>query len=191
MNEADETATAIERHPKAEDIFKTLEENPGLSPEEAIRALEEEEIEAEAENIDEAAEMEVEAQLGIALIDIVKKTLTPTASAAGNATKTGWEIIQDGGKHTEKLVKRTIEDEIKGAKAKVKIGKIKYVEADSGNISHGTAYWDVTLKGTEEELQKVTGDDKLLYWDWTNEDAFGTGKENEWILRNDQSKCWV
>ena len=38
---------------------------------------------------------------------------------------------------------------------------------DSQNITHGVAYFKVTLEGTEHALRKVTGSDKLFEFDWS------------------------
>lgn len=43
---------------------------------------------------------------------------------------------------------------------------IKYAEMDSYNMSHGTAYFEVTLKGTESQLKKVAGPDLGIFYDW-------------------------
>lgn len=48
----------------------------------------------------------------------------------------------------------------------VKIEKIEHLFNDSSNIVHGMAYFKVELSGTENDLKKISGFDKLIIYDW-------------------------
>ncbi|MBI3518049.1 MAG: DNA adenine methylase [Bacteroidetes bacterium] len=51
-------------------------------------------------------------------------------------------------------------------KVKAKIKSLHFYYNDSDNISHGVSYFNVELEGTETELKKIAGEDKLFYCEW-------------------------
>jgi len=85
----------------------------------------------------------------------------------GNATGIGY-------------VDDALKKDIKSVKANVKVDKIEFVETDSSNISHAGAYYAITLSGTEEELNKIAGEEGAVYYDWEDNenDTEWSGKYN-------------
>jgi hypothetical protein len=51
-------------------------------------------------------------------------------------------------------------------KEKIELVSLEYSYSDSCNISHGIAYFNAELKGNEQDLRKITGEDGLFYYEW-------------------------
>ena len=65
-------------------------------------------------------------------------------------------------------VKKIIKEIICKKKFKIQIKELNFDYNDSDNLSHGVSYFKVKLKGTENELKKVAGEDKICFFDWEN-----------------------
>ena len=72
-----------------------------------------------------------------------------------------------------KVVNRKIRiifrDIISKKKAKVLLKGLTFLYNDSDNFSHGSSYFEVILRGTEQEIKKIAGDDKICTFDWNDE----------------------
>ncbi len=55
---------------------------------------------------------------------------------------------------------------IKRKKFSVNIEKIEFDYCDSERIERGVAYFNAILTGTEKELRKVAGEDRIFFFDW-------------------------
>lgn len=51
-------------------------------------------------------------------------------------------------------------------RSEAEITHLKFDYNDSDNLSHGAAYFKVKLQGTEKELRKIAGEDKVFEYDW-------------------------
>lgn len=75
-------------------------------------------------------------------------------------------LVDDNKEKISAEAKVVVGDFLKRENSQVKIKKITHSFIDSANVSHGMAYFRVELRGTEEELKKVAGEDKLFIYDW-------------------------
>src|SRR5207249_4891457 len=55
---------------------------------------------------------------------------------------------------------------IKKKKMEVKIKKMEFDYCDDDRIERGTAYFNVRLKGTEKQLRKIAGENRVCFFDW-------------------------
>jgi hypothetical protein len=63
-------------------------------------------------------------------------------------------------------IKKVIKRIFRFQKSSVRLRTLKFAYNDSDNISHGIAYFKVTLRGTGRELRKVAGENKIFMFDW-------------------------
>ena len=54
-------------------------------------------------------------------------------------------------------------------KVEVKLKNLEHYYNDSQNLTHGVAYFKVTLEGTENALRKIAGSNKLFVFDWPHQ----------------------
>jgi len=63
-------------------------------------------------------------------------------------------------------IKKVIKEIICRKKLNIKIKRILFFYNDSDNYSHGASYFKIKLRGTERELKKIAGEDKICFYDW-------------------------
>ncbi|MFA6925233.1 MAG: hypothetical protein WC223_13390 [Bacteroidales bacterium] len=76
------------------------------------------------------------------------------------------DILNKNPEIANKKVKENIKRIIRNSKVNVKLKKVKFSYNDSDNFSHGVSYFDVKLKGTEKELKRIAGEDKIFLFNW-------------------------
>ncbi|MBL7910091.1 MAG: hypothetical protein JNJ41_03405 [Bacteroidia bacterium] len=83
------------------------------------------------------------------------------------------EAIRAHKSEAERWVKKLAEAQIKKAEAKVKLDAVYFMsnddEEEEDENEGGFSYYDLRLSGTENELRKVAGKDKDLYYEWSAE----------------------
>lgn len=92
-------------------------------------------------------------------------------------------------KKAEIAVKKMTSNHLQEAEVDVTITKVEFKEMDSDNLNHGAAYFEVTLKGSKAELEKIAGDDLLFIYDWENPSVEGlsNNSKHNLTLRNNVS----
>ena len=74
-------------------------------------------------------------------------------------------------------VKKIIKEIICKKKWNIKLKDLKFDYNDSDNFSHGASYFNMKLKGTEIELKKIAGEDKICFFDWKeNKESIDSAK---------------
>ncbi len=63
-------------------------------------------------------------------------------------------------------VNRIVKKVILEKKSAAILKELKFEYNDSDKIIYGAAYFNVTLKGTEKELKKIAGENKMFSFDW-------------------------
>ena len=63
-------------------------------------------------------------------------------------------------------VKKIIKEIICKKKWNIKLKDLKFDYNDSDNFSHGASYFNVNLKGSEKELKKIAGENRICFFDW-------------------------
>ncbi len=74
-------------------------------------------------------------------------------------------------KNPEKVnqtVKRITRGVLRIINPNVRLKQIKFSYYDSVKFIYGSAYFDAKLRGTEKELRKVAGVNKIFQYDWEN-----------------------
>ncbi len=90
------------------------------------------------------------------------------------------EAIRANKTEAENWVKKLAEAEIKRAQAKAKVEAVYFMSNDDeeDEESDNCSYYDLRISGLENELRKVAGKDKNLYYVWKDEeDVSGTKKK--------------
>ena len=64
------------------------------------------------------------------------------------------------------LVSKIVNDFMILNSSDIKVVSIKFSYCDSKNITHGSAVFEVVLKGKEKSLRRIAGEDGFLYFDW-------------------------
>jgi len=64
------------------------------------------------------------------------------------------------------IVRKIINEILKKKKTEVKLKELKFDYNDSDNFSHGASYFKITLRGTKKGLRKISGENKLFFFDW-------------------------
>jgi hypothetical protein len=105
-------------------------------------------------------DVSITGEYSISLADLVKKFKVDTAGELIT-------LIKDDQTEFDKFVKKTLLADIG---KKIKLDKIKFQEFDSHNIDHGMGYFEVSLTGSKEELEKVAGLDKAVMYSWDDTD---------------------
>lgn len=105
--------------------------------------------------------LSIKAELEIPLGELAIYLLKPgeDASAIVNLLETKQEFADA---EMTKLVRNIVYKKTK----KVTLVSLNLDYCDSGNVSHGAAIFCSKLIGTERELRKVAGEDKLFVFDW-------------------------
>jgi hypothetical protein len=105
------------------------------------------------------------------------------------------EAIRANKREAEQWVQKLVEAQIKKAQAKAKVESVYFLSNDDEEEVEenegGFSYYDLRLSGSENELRKVAGKDKDLYYDWKDkEDVSGTknsSSKHNLTLRNNVS----
>ena len=105
--------------------------------------------------------LSIKTELEIPLGELAIYLLKPgeDASAVVNLLETNQEFADA---EITKLVRNILYKKTK----KVILVSLNLDYCDSGNVNHGTAIFCSKLIGTERELRKVAGEDKLFAFDW-------------------------
>ncbi len=64
------------------------------------------------------------------------------------------------------IIEKIVRGIIKKKKLDVKIKKLEYNYSDSNNIDFGVAYFKANLKGTEKNLKRIAGENRIFFFDW-------------------------
>ena len=100
-------------------------------------------------------------QLGIPLEELASEML-PEGSDPVNIVSVIYEQTSKVEDTATILAQQSLIDE----KVKAKVKSLHFYYNDSDNISHGVSYFNVELEGSEQELKKIAGEDKLFYCEW-------------------------
>lgn len=66
----------------------------------------------------------------------------------------------------ERVIRKAVKRILRFQKSNVRLRDLKFAYNDSNNITHGASYFNVSLKGEENELRKIAGKDKSFFFDW-------------------------
>jgi hypothetical protein len=89
------------------------------------------------------------------------------------------ELLDHKSKIADGCVKEIITKFFKEEPFEIVVTKVKFNQMDSANLSHGVAFFDVTLKGSESELKKIAGPELLFIYDWENPPMEGLASNSE------------
>jgi hypothetical protein len=109
----------------------------------------------------EADRITIEAELPVPLEELALYTLPKKVDAT--------EIVNllDTKPHVANyVIGKTAKRIISNKKLDVKLKNLEYDYMDSSKLSHGVAYFKVTLEGTEKALKKIAGEDRVFSFDW-------------------------
>lgn len=76
------------------------------------------------------------------------------------------KILYETEEKANKEIKKIAKSVLVERRSEAEITHLKFEYNDSDNISHGVAYFKVKLQGTEKELRKIAGEDKVFEYDW-------------------------
>ena len=76
------------------------------------------------------------------------------------------KVLYETEEKANKEIKKIAKSVLVERNSEVKLNFLKFDYNDSDNISHGGAYFKVKLLGTEKELRKIAGEDKVFEYDW-------------------------
>lgn len=107
----------------------------------------------------------IEAELPISLSELARYTLTKK----GESEEKIITVLDENPSRANRAMKRIARKAISDKKAKVQLKELEFDYMDSARMWHGVAYFKATLKGTEEELKKIAGEDKLFLHDWNEQ----------------------
>lgn len=103
------------------------------------------------------------------------------------------EAIRANKSEAERWVQKLAEAQIKEAQVKVKVDAVYFMSNDDEGEEEeeSFSYYDLRISGLENELRKVAGKDKDLYYDWKDkEDVSGT-KNNSSNSKKKTQKDWT
>jgi hypothetical protein len=63
-------------------------------------------------------------------------------------------------------VKKIVKEIIGKKKLNIMLKDLRFNYNDSDNFSHGASYFKVILKGTEKELKRIAGKNRVCFFDW-------------------------
>ena len=69
-------------------------------------------------------------------------------------------------KIVERVIRKAVKRILRFQKTDVRLKGLEFAYNDSNNITHGASYFNVSLKGEENELKKIAGKDKSFFFDW-------------------------
>ncbi len=92
-------------------------------------------------------------------------------------------IYNKNSKMAEWKMERNVKKILVRKKLDIKIKEFNFSHNSSRNISHGTAYFNATLKGTEKSLRKITGETALFVFDWEKYKQVEKSKSNVTMSR--------
>jgi hypothetical protein len=107
--------------------------------------------------------VELDGEFSMGLMEIIKGMKLFDPKDEGEYP---WDVFDANIERTEEWVKQEVQKEVS---AEVEVKKVSFEEADSGNASHASVYYSVTLQGPLSILKEVTGEDKAVYVDWEEE----------------------
>jgi len=112
----------------------------------------------------------IETEYAIAVEELIKKLLGVEWNQSNDEEV--YNLFNDAGlKYVADQVKQIVE------KLPIKIIEIRFIETDSSNWSHASAYYKVTLTGSKVALKTVAGEESNLYYNW--EDMSEAKKKSE------------
>lgn len=157
----DDSESRVNNHPKLDQMLDYAEANPDVTPEEIMRAMEENDIELDGDDLNEAVMMDIETELHIPVKDVEKYVLSRLKKSDAQDMHT-WDLLDNYPSYVEEYVTKLIDKELKGKKVEMKA--TNFLETDSGNPSHANGIYSVILRGDREELKKVAGEDKAFFY---------------------------
>ena len=66
----------------------------------------------------------------------------------------------------ERIIRKAVKKIIHFQKTDVRLKGLNFAYNDSNNITHGTSYFKISLKGDEKQLREIAGKDKSFFFDW-------------------------
>lgn len=69
-------------------------------------------------------------------------------------------------KIVERVIHKAVKRILRFQKTDVRLKGLNFAYNDSNNITHGTSYFKVKLKGDEKQLREIAGKDKSFFFDW-------------------------
>lgn len=69
------------------------------------------------------------------------------------------------------IIEITARKIIRKKKLDLKLKKLEFNYSDFNNIEYGIAYFKVKLEGTEKNLKRIAGENKLFFFDWNERRA--------------------
>lgn len=75
-------------------------------------------------------------------------------------------LIDKNPNKVNSIMEKEVREFLEEKKLNITLKELKHQYNDSFNLTHGVAYFSAKLKGTEEELKEIAGDDKEFIFDW-------------------------
>lgn len=66
----------------------------------------------------------------------------------------------------ENIIKRAVKKILRFQNANVRLRELKFAFNDTNNITDGISYFNCILKGDEQELRKIAGENKAFTFKW-------------------------
>lgn len=63
-------------------------------------------------------------------------------------------------------IKKIAKEVLRDNKSNVRLKELRFDYNDSDRFSHGASYFKTMLRGTEKELRKIAGENKIFEFDW-------------------------
>lgn len=115
------------------------------------------------QNQNSKEEITIEAELPVALEELAIYTLTKK----GENKEKIVAVLDENPSRAEKAMRRIARENISAQKAKVQLEDLEFDYMDSARLWHGAAYFKAKLKGKEEELKKIAGENyEIFFYEW-------------------------
>lgn len=109
----------------------------------------------------------IEAYLPIALSELAMYTLTKKGESEDKIVT----VLDENPSRADRAMKRIARKNISEKKVKVQLEELEFDYMDSARMWHGVAYFKAKLKGKEEELKKIAGEnDEIFFYDWKKQE---------------------
>ncbi len=104
----------------------------------------------------------IEAELPIALEELAFSVLSKREDPSAVV-----DLLIKKPEVASRVLERVVRRIIRKKEIAVRLKNLAHDYNDSHNITHGVAYFKAELEGTEQELRKITGANRLMQYDWT------------------------
>jgi hypothetical protein len=121
--------------------------------------------------------IEIETEFSIPLEELAMELIPAKKPQEGIV-----DLLDHHSEKAEVAVRKIIVDFISHEKLSITVTKVKFNQMDSAKLSHGVAYFDVSLNGNKTELKRITGNDAIFIYDWDNHSIEGVSKNEKSIV---------